>query len=83
MVTATCTSDRAVVEAEVGKYHMVRRMGDAGKIAAAITFLRSRDASFITAVDLNVDGGSMAMSARRFGDETILSDRSCQKSGGN
>ena len=83
MTTATCTSDRAVVEAELGKYHMVKRLGDAGEIAAAITFLCSLDASFITAVDLKVDGGSMAMSAERFGDESTLSDRSYQKSGGN
>ena len=66
MTTATCTSDRAVVEAELGKYHMVKRLGDAVEIAAAITFLCSRDESFITAVDLKVDGGSMAMSAEHW-----------------
>lgn len=83
MITATCTSDRSVVEAELGKYHMVKRLGDASEIAAAITFLCSRDASFITAIDLKLDGGSMAMSAERFGDESTLSDRSYQKDGGN
>ena len=40
-----------------GQFHMLERCGDPIEVAAAILFLLSDDASFITATDLPVDGG--------------------------
>jgi NAD(P)-dependent dehydrogenase (short-subunit alcohol dehydrogenase family) len=39
----------------------MRRMGEAGEIARAILFLASDEASFITGVDLFVDGGAVEL----------------------
>ena len=44
-----------------GDYHMLRRMGEAVECARPILFLLSDDASFITATDLPIDGGYLAM----------------------
>lgn len=44
-----------------GNYHMLRRMGEAVECARPILFLLSDDASFITATDLPIDGGYLAM----------------------
>lgn len=46
---------------------MQRRIGEPVEVAAAVTYLCSRDASFITAVDLPVDGGYLGMSAEGLG----------------
>lgn len=40
-----------------GQFHMLERCGNPVEVAAAILFLLSDDASFITAADLAVDGG--------------------------
>jgi NAD(P)-dependent dehydrogenase (short-subunit alcohol dehydrogenase family) len=40
-----------------GQFHMLERCGDPVEVAAAILFLLSDDASFVTATDLPVDGG--------------------------
>lgn len=46
---------------EWGRYHLLGRIGEAGEVAAAICFLASEDASFITGADLPVDGGYLAV----------------------
>ena len=37
-----------------GKFHIANRIGDISEVAAAVTFLASRDAAFINATDLKV-----------------------------
>jgi NAD(P)-dependent dehydrogenase (short-subunit alcohol dehydrogenase family) len=49
--------DRAKWDPVWGQFHMLERCGDPVEVAAAILFLLSDDASFITAADLPVDGG--------------------------
>jgi len=51
-----------------GNYHMLRRMGEAVECARPILFLLSDDASFITATDLPIDGGYLAMGPEAQGD---------------
>ncbi|MCC7360891.1 MAG: glucose 1-dehydrogenase [Anaerolineales bacterium] len=55
-----------------GEYHMLRRCGDPVEVAAAVLFLLSADASFITAADLAVDGGYMGMGPEGLGQTTVL-----------
>jgi NAD(P)-dependent dehydrogenase (short-subunit alcohol dehydrogenase family) len=55
-----------------GEYHMLRRCGDPVEIAAAVLFLLSPDASFITGTDLAVDGGYMGMGPEGLGKTTVL-----------
>jgi len=55
-----------------GEYHMLRRCGEAVEVAAAVLFLLSPDASFITATDLPVDGGYMGMGPEGLGKTTVL-----------
>ncbi|XP_013401239.2 uncharacterized protein LOC106167082 [Lingula anatina] len=49
--------------------HMMNRIGESSEIAAAVVFLCSRDASFITGADLSVDGGYTAMGPERHGQD--------------
>jgi NAD(P)-dependent dehydrogenase (short-subunit alcohol dehydrogenase family) len=49
---------------------MLCRMCEPQEVAAAITYLCSRDASFITSVDLPVDGGYLGMSAEGLGENS-------------
>ncbi|XP_064638082.1 3-oxoacyl-[acyl-carrier-protein] reductase FabG-like [Lineus longissimus] len=72
--------DRAGAEEYFGKLQLLRRMCEPAEVAATVAWLCSRDASFITAADIPVDGGYLAMSAEGFGDAK-LSDR-CNKSQG-
>jgi len=51
-----------------GKMHMLRRVAECCEIARTVLFLCSSDASFITATDLPVDGGYLAMSAEGLGE---------------
>ena len=51
-----------------GKFHLMRRCGEAIEVARAILFLCSDDASFITGADLAVDGGYMAMGSEGLGE---------------
>jgi NAD(P)-dependent dehydrogenase (short-subunit alcohol dehydrogenase family) len=53
--------DRARWDPIWGQFHMLARCGDPAEVAAAILFLLSDDASFITAADLPVDGGYQGM----------------------
>lgn len=46
---------------EIGGTHMLKRTADPEEIASAIFFLSSDEASFITAENLFVDGGYIAM----------------------
>lgn len=55
-----------------GEYHMLRRCGEPLEVAAAVLFLLSADASFITAADLPVDGGYMGMGPEGLGKTTVL-----------
>ena len=50
-----------------GGFHMLERCGDPVEVAAAILFLLSDDASFITAVDLPVDGGYQGLGSEALG----------------
>jgi len=50
-----------------GPFHMVGRLGEMGEVAAGIAFLASKDASFVNATDLKIDGGYGAMSAEGLG----------------
>lgn len=52
---------------EWGDYHILRRLGDPVEVARAIAFLCSSDASFITGVDLPVDGGYLAIGPEKHG----------------
>lgn len=53
-----------------GPFHMPRRMAETSEIASAIVFLLSRDASYITATDLPVDGGYLAMGPEGLGEKS-------------
>ena len=55
--------DKAELAATIGKAHPMGRIGRPEEVAAAILFLASEDASFITGVALSVDGGLWAGSA--------------------
>lgn len=50
-----------------GQFHMMERCGEPIEVAAAILFLLSSDASFITAADLAVDGGYQGMGSEGIG----------------
>jgi NAD(P)-dependent dehydrogenase (short-subunit alcohol dehydrogenase family) len=62
--------DRAKWEPIWGRYHMLRRLGQAVEVARAIVFLCSDDASFITAAELAVDGGYMGMGSEGLGESS-------------
>ena len=53
--------DRAAADAhpDWGGGHMIRRIAEPREIAAAILFLASDEADFITGVALPVDGGAL------------------------
>lgn len=53
-----------------GPFHMAGRLGEMSEVAAAIAFLASKDASFVNATDLKVDGGYCAMSAEGLGENS-------------
>ncbi len=53
-----------------GPFHMPRRLAECSEVAAAICFLLSEDASFITGTDLPVDGGYTSMGPEGFGEKS-------------
>jgi NAD(P)-dependent dehydrogenase (short-subunit alcohol dehydrogenase family) len=55
-----------------GGFHMLRRLGEPREVARAILFLCSEDASFITATELMVDGGYLAMGPEGLGDRSAF-----------
>ena len=59
--------DRKRWEPVWGDFHMLRRLGEPVEVAAAILYLLSPDASFITGADLPVDGGYQALGSEGLG----------------
>ena len=55
-----------------GKYHMLRRCGEAVECAGPTLFLLSDDASFITGTDLPIDGGYLGMGPEGIGETTVV-----------
>lgn len=55
-----------------GKYHMLRRMGQAIEVARPTLFLLSDDASFITGTTLMVDGGYCSMGPEGLGETAVV-----------
>ena len=69
-VSKAADGDRDKMESVGGRFHINNRLGEMSEVAAAVTFLASRDAAFINAADLKVDGGYGAMSAEGFGENS-------------
>ncbi len=63
---------RAKWEPVWGRYHMLRRMGQAIEVARPTLFLLSDDASFITGATLMVDGGYCSMGPEGLGETAVV-----------
>jgi NAD(P)-dependent dehydrogenase (short-subunit alcohol dehydrogenase family) len=59
--------DRERWEPLWGQFHMMERLGEPIECAGPILFLLSDDASFVTAVDLPIDGGYQGMGSEGIG----------------
>ncbi len=57
--------DRAKTDRVAAPFHLLKRTGDPEEVAAAVLFLCSDEASFITGTDIRVDGGYTAMGPER------------------
>ena len=62
--------DKKNYESTIAKRAMNRRFGEPAEIAAAIAFLCSTDASYITGTELVVDGGILALGPEALGDKS-------------
>lgn len=69
-VAKAAGGDRAAHEPAWGRFHILRRLGEAREVARAILFVCSDDASFITGSELMVDGGYSALSAEGLGERS-------------
>merc|ERR1712037_564777 len=67
---AAANGGRGHWEPTWGKFHISCRLGEMAEVAGAVTFLASRDAAFVNATDLKVDGGYGAMSAEGHGESS-------------
>jgi NAD(P)-dependent dehydrogenase (short-subunit alcohol dehydrogenase family) len=50
-----------VTEDALGRISPLKRVGQAAEVAAAVSFLCAPDATYITGITVNVDGGLTAM----------------------
>ncbi|MCL5105352.1 MAG: SDR family oxidoreductase [Armatimonadetes bacterium] len=66
-VSKAAGGDRAKWEPIWGQFHMLERLGEPVECAGPILFLLSDDASFVTAVDLPIDGGYQGMGSEGLG----------------
>ncbi|HEX4022150.1 MAG TPA: SDR family oxidoreductase [Acidobacteriaceae bacterium] len=66
-VLRAAAGDRERWEPIWGRFHMLERCGNPEEVAAAILFLLSDEASFITAADLPVDGGYQGLGSEGIG----------------
>lgn len=57
--------NREKTDSVAAPFHLMRRTGDPAEVAAAVLFLCSDEASFITGTDIRVDGGYTAMGPER------------------
>lgn len=71
-VARAAGGDRSAHEPAWGAFHMLGRLGEPDEVAAAIWFLLSPAASFITATELAVDGGYLGMSAEGSGQSSTF-----------
>jgi hypothetical protein len=69
-VLRAAQGDRETWDPIWGQFHMLERCGDPCEVAAAILFLLSDDASFITATDLAVDGGYHGLGSEGLGKDS-------------
>ncbi len=53
-----------------GKYHILDRLGEAAEVAAAILYLSSDQATFVTGTELFVDGGYSALGPEGLGESS-------------
>jgi len=75
-VAKAATGGREKWEPVWGKFHISNRLGEMAEVAAAVAFLASKDAAFVNATDLKVDGGYGAMSAEGHGEASSFAGSS-------
>eukprot|EP00118_Oscarella_pearsei_P028050 m.311489 g.311489 ORF g.311489 m.311489 type:complete len:324 (+) comp73124_c0_seq1:24-995(+) len=71
-VAKAAENNREKYEKIWGPFHMKRKMAETSEIAAAICFLCSKDASYITGTDLKVDGGYLSLGPEGLGEKSAF-----------